>query len=95
MHHLGSQAALGQRSQGCALKQPWVKDHKEIQFYPLPTQSAWLNPIERFFGDIDIHVLDNSNFENPEITLKTLKQYLAERNREGIKIRSPLVPVSK
>ncbi len=71
----------------------WIQKHQDrVQVYNLPIQASWLNPVERYFGLIDDQVLDNSNFPDREQLIRALKDHVAETNRRGVHIRSPLDP---
>lgn len=75
-----------------AEKEAWTQAHPEIQFSYQPTQSAHLNPLERFFLDVDTAILDNSRFGSVHDLVTAVKGYVRERNRKGVVIRSPLDP---
>ena len=60
----------------------WLARHPRIRLHFTPTSSSWLNLVERFFRDLAEEVIRGGSFQSVQELVRTLKVWLAERNRQ-------------
>lgn len=60
----------------------WLARHPRIRQHCTPTSSSWLNLVERFFRDLTEEVIREGSFQSVQALVRTIKVWLAERNRQ-------------
>ena len=60
----------------------WLARHPRIHQHFTPTSSSWLNLVERFFRDLTEEVIREGSFQRVQELVRTIKAWLAERNRQ-------------
>ena len=58
----------------------WLDRHPRFHLHFTPTSASWLNLMERFFRDLSQDVVLPGSFTSVDELVKTIWDYLAERN---------------
>ena len=61
----------------------WVARHPRFQFHFMPTYSAWLNLVERFFGLLTEHALKRGSHSSTHALRHAISAYVDAHNDEG------------
>jgi transposase len=63
----------------------WLARHPRVRQHFTPTSSSWLNLVERFFRDLTQEVVREGSFQSVPELVRTIKAWLAERNRQPLR----------
>ena len=58
----------------------WLARHPRFHLHFTPTDSPWLNLVERFFADLTADVVGEGSFTSVPARVTAIEGYLAERN---------------
>ena len=60
-------------------------ERNNVELVFTPTNASWLNPIEPHFGPLKKFAIRNSNYKSHKEQGRTIRRYIAWRNREAKK----------